>query len=154
MRVETLGYGPRSLLEKRGLRDHMVNVLMGLDVWLDPSPSLDDDFWGLVRSEMGRCGLSCEDLPRPRNPRTSSAGTLVVLDEKNLKTVTEAARTALDHWAMRGHSREMTIDLGILVAREGGMERAEVRGPIGAVVDALKIGSDGFSEVGRRGTDL
>jgi hypothetical protein len=151
MRVETLGYGPRALLERRGLRDHMIRVLMGLDVWLDQGRSLDDDFWGLLRSEVGRRGLSCDALPGPVNPSASSVGTVVVLDRSNLATVTEAAKIALDHWAMRGHSRELTIDLGFLVAIEGGMERAEVRGPIGAVVDALEIGSDGFSEVGRGG---
>lgn len=149
MRVETLGYGPRALLERRGLRDHMINVLMGLDVLLDQGHSLDDDFWGLLRSEMGRRGLSCDALQRPVNPDASPVGTVVVLDKSNLSTVTEATRTALDHWAMMGHSRELTIDLRFIVAIEGGMERAEVSGPIGALVDALEIGSDGFSEVGR-----
>jgi hypothetical protein len=150
MRVETLKFGPRTLLERRGLRDHMIGVLMGLDVWLDQGRSLDDDFWGLLRSEVGRRGLSCDAIPGPVNP-ASSVGTIVVLDRSNLSTVTESARTALGHWAMRGHSRELTIDLGFLVSIEGGMERAEVRGPIGSVVDALEIGSDGFSEVGRGG---
>lgn len=146
MRVETLEYGPRALLERRGLRDQMIEVLMGLDVLLDTAPSLDDEFWGLLRSEIGRRGMSCDALPAARG--ASSAGTIMVLDGTKLQSVMDGARDALDHWAMRGHSRELTIELSIVVARTGGMERAEVRGPIGAVVDALKIGSDGFSEVG------
>lgn len=150
IRVETLDYGPITLLKKRGLRDQMVRVLMGLDVWLNPGSGMDEDFWGLAKTEIGRSGLSCDDLPRSRDVSTEDVtGSIVVLKEANLRVVMEAVRSALDHWMLRGHSREMTMELGFVVSKGEGMERAEVRGPAQSIMDALRIGSDGFSEVGR-----
>jgi hypothetical protein len=138
------------LLRKRGLRDQMVEVLMRLDVWLDKAPSLDEDFWGLLRSEIGRTGLSCDDLPGPRGSGpVGGSGGIVVLSPDNLATVLEATRSALDLWMMRGHSKERTLEIGFAVSKGEGMERAEVRGPAQSIKDALAIGKDGFSEVGR-----
>lgn len=150
IRVETLEYGPGALLSRRGLREQMARVLMGLDVWLDPGLAIDEDFWGLLRSEIGRRGLSCDDLPKPVGGSNNVVGSIVILKESNLKVALEAVRGAVEHWMARGHSRERIIDLCFIVVREVGMERAEVRGPVGSIIDALAIGSDGFSEVGRR----
>ena len=154
MRVETLDYGPEALLSKRGLREQMAGILMKLDVWVDPSPTLDEDFWGLLRSEFGRRGLSCEDIPGGAGASSDRAGSVVILDASNLVKVLEGIRKAFEHWMMRGHSRERTVEFGFYVARPGGMERAEVRGPISSVLQALTMGEDGFSEVGGRATRL
>jgi hypothetical protein len=149
MRVETLDYGPDALIAKRGIREQMASILMNLDVWLDPSPTLDEDFWGLLRSEFGRRGLSCDDLPGGSGASTDRVGSVVILDGSNLVTVLDGVRASFEHWMMRGHSKERIVEIGFYVSRPGGMERAEVRGPISSVLQALDIGMDGFSEVGR-----
>ncbi len=149
IRVETIDYGPATLLERRGLREQMISILMKLDVWIDPSPTIDEDFWGLIRSEIGRRGLSCDDLPGGPRPSSDKVGTLVILSESKLSTVLEAVRDAIEHWMMRGHSRARAIDIAFMVAKGKGIEKAEVRGPVEAILDALVIGRDGFSEVGR-----
>ncbi len=150
IRVETLDYGPEVLLQKRGLRDQMIKVLMGLDVLVDRSPSMDDDFWGLLRSEIGRAGLSCDDLPRSSVQRgTGATGSVIVLHGDSLRKVLECVGAAIDLWMMHGHSRERMIELEFVVGRDRGMERAEIRGPAQSTRDALKIGMDGFSEIGR-----
>ena len=59
MRVETLEYGPAELLARRGIREQMARVLMTLDVLIEPSATIGEDFWGLLKSEVGRKGLNC-----------------------------------------------------------------------------------------------
>jgi len=149
MRVETLDYGPDVLLHKRGLRDQMVKVLSGLDVVIDASPGIDDDFWGLLRSEMGRAGLNCDDMPKPAGARPANAtGSVIIFKEANLQKVLDRVQSAVDHWVARGHSRERVIELEFFVAKAKGMERAEFRGPAHSISDALQVGSGGFSDLG------
>jgi hypothetical protein len=149
MRVETLDYGPAELLARRGIREQMARVLMTLDVLIEPSATIGEDFWGLLKSEIGMKGLNCEEIPR-RDAPISDAGTVVILRQEHLAGVLAAVRSAIDHWVARGHSRQMGMELAFVVAKGSGMERAEVRGPVESLKDALEIGADGFSEVGRR----
>jgi len=150
MRVETLDESPTTLLRARGLRDHMITILLGLDVLLDRGTGMDDDFWGLIRSELGRGDISCEDLPPTRSRGSAPETQIIILKESKIGPVLESVRSAMDHWMARGHSPERVLDL-IFVVGKGkgkGMERAEVRGPVKSVRDALSIGSDGFSQLG------
>jgi len=151
IRVETLERSGKQLLAHLGLSDHMINVLVGLDVILDPGTSADEDFWGLIRSELGMSGISCDDLPGRHHLGTGSAGAVMILERSNLPRALRAVASAVNHWMERGHSAERFLELVFLVSMDGGgMERAEVRGPASSIQDALIIGEDGFSEVGQR----
>ncbi len=147
IRVDTMDQSPEKYLEELGLGERMVTILTGLDVILDPEASMDEDFWGLVKSELGMAGLDYDDLPGRRH-LSSGTGTVMVLEERDLPGVLEAVQSAIDHWMDRGHSPQRVLDIAFLVAKGRGMEKAEVRGPASSLRDALLIGRDGFSEVG------
>ncbi len=149
MRVETLDYGPDVLLRRRGLRDQMVEAVLGLDVVVETSPGLDEDFWGLLKSEIARAGLNCDEMPKPAGATALNAtGSLIIFDQANLQRVLNGVQSAVNHWVARGHSRERVIELQFFVAKGKGMERAEFRGPAHSIGDALKVGRGGFSDLG------
>ena len=142
VKVEILDVTPEEVLSQLGIRGGLITAFMSLDIWIDPSSAVDESFWGVLQSELGRLGLNQEVLRR-RNASPDRPASIFLLDESRLSDLVLAFSSTVSHW-MEASRRNAPIDLDAYLRKDRGMERLSVRGSIMDALDAMRAWKSGL----------
>jgi len=143
VKVEALGITAEDVLRRFGMRNQLISTFKSLDVWIDPSGSLDESFWGILVSELGRRGLNQEFLPRRGTDSIDSPASIFLLRGERFDDLLSALSAAVSHW-LEVRGRDAWIALDAYVQKGDGMERLQIRGSLGDALDAMRAWGSGL----------